>query len=212
MNRDDFDVLREEFFDRIRATNDAKGHDYAGDGDALANFKEAAEHLKDITDPTFAAWYIYFHKHWSAILTFLKEGDVKSEPIDGRIMDAVLYLILLLGLIEDRKAEAIARQRQDELARRTQVFETDRIHVADDVVSAQSGTILHPRRANPWEILQAHRSKILDAEELESIRIELQVNGWRPDRFGIEDTAHGPYMRYFDEDRGDLVEIRVPPR
>jgi len=108
VNRDDFDSLREEFFDRIRETNEAKGHDYAGDDDALSNFKEAAEHLAGIHDPEFEVWYIYFHKHWSAILTFLKEGDVKSEPIDGRIMDAVLYLILLLGLIEDKKRVRVA--------------------------------------------------------------------------------------------------------
>lgn len=176
MNRDDFDVLREEFFDRIRATNDAKGHDYAGDEDALANFKEAAEHLKDITDPTFAAWYIYFHKHWSAILTFLKEGDVKSEPIDGRILDANLYLILLLGLIEDKKTRALAEERERVLAdRATRIAEHDggHVHVVDP---PDSGTY-RPVVPSPWEILKSHVGKRWDAAEMVAIEHELRMFG-----------------------------------
>jgi hypothetical protein len=31
----------------------------------------------------------------------VREGGVLSEPIEGRIQDAVLYLLLLRGLVED---------------------------------------------------------------------------------------------------------------
>lgn len=98
MNRQEFGILRDAAYKQIASINDVKGHDYAGDEDALANFKEAARQLG--VSP-YVIWYVYFHKHWSAIQTFLKEGDVASEPIEGRIYDAILYLFLLLGLIQD---------------------------------------------------------------------------------------------------------------
>ena len=92
-------------FDRLLELNNVKGHDYAGDEDALSNFKQDAERIRKIAanNPVFAKWYTYFDKHWQAILTFLEEGDVKSEPIEGRIDDALLYLFLLRGLIEEAK-------------------------------------------------------------------------------------------------------------
>jgi hypothetical protein len=36
-------------------------------------------------------------------MTFIKEGDVKSEPIEGRIHDVILYCFLLLGLIREKQ-------------------------------------------------------------------------------------------------------------
>jgi hypothetical protein len=97
--------MRDRHYALIADINDKKGHDYAGDGDALANFKKDDERLRKIVqnDPVLAKWYIYFDKHYEAVMTFLEEGDVKSEPIEGRIHDAILYLFLLLGLIEEKK-------------------------------------------------------------------------------------------------------------
>lgn len=106
MNRNDFGVLRDEVYKGIVAINDTKGHDYAGEEDALANFKEAAAELG--VSP-YTIWFVYFHKHWSAIRTFLKEGTVQSEGIEGRIDDAILYLFLLRGLIVDMRREDRAR-------------------------------------------------------------------------------------------------------
>lgn len=102
MNRAEFSHFRDGHYAQIASINDAKGHDYAGDGDALANFKEAA---KQLGVSPYVIWYVYFHKHWSAIQTFLREGDVASEPIEGRVHDAILYLFLLLGLIQDSAIE-----------------------------------------------------------------------------------------------------------
>lgn len=107
MDRTTFTELRDRHYAAIAEINDRKGHDYAGDDDALANFKKDDQRLRKIVqnDPKLAKWYVYFDKHYEAVMTFLEEGDVKSEPIEGRIHDAILYLFLLLGLIEDMKAE-----------------------------------------------------------------------------------------------------------
>jgi hypothetical protein len=110
MDRDTFVDFRDHHFDLIKGISSTKGADYAGDVDALSNFKEAAREL-DVSPNTI--WFVYFHKHWSAIRTFLQKGDVASEPIEGRIHDAILYLFLLLALIEDEK-EGARVQRYEE--------------------------------------------------------------------------------------------------
>lgn len=104
MNRQRFNDLRDKAYTDIVGINQAKGVDYAGEDDALANFKEAAEAL-GLTP--FQIWAVYHHKHQSAINQFIKRGRVESEPIEGRVKDAILYLFLLLGLIEDQKQEAM---------------------------------------------------------------------------------------------------------
>ena len=99
MQREQFLKLMDETYDVLKGLNQTKGHDYAGDDDALNNFKSAGERVG--LDP-IQVWGIYFLKHIAAIETFVKEGNVKSEPIEGRVQDAILYLFLLLGLIAEQ--------------------------------------------------------------------------------------------------------------
>lgn len=93
--------MREEF-ERLLATNTTKGHDYAGEADALANFKRAGARW-GVTP--VQAWGIYAGKHIEAIETYVREGAVQSEPIEGRIHDLLLYGFLFLGLVHERNAE-----------------------------------------------------------------------------------------------------------
>lgn len=103
MNRAYFQEFMDAEYGKIFRINASKGHDYAGDDDALSNFKDAAERL-GMTP--YQIWGVYASKHWSAIETFIKEGDVKSEPIAGRIHDIILYGFLLLGLLEEEEIDA----------------------------------------------------------------------------------------------------------
>lgn len=117
MQREDFQKLMLTTYEKLQELNQRKGHDYAGDDDALANFKLAGERLG--LEP-LKVWGVYASKHWAAIETFIKEGDVKSEPIEGRIEDMILYLFLLLGLNKEKAGEQIvqkrsAKQIQDEI-------------------------------------------------------------------------------------------------
>ena len=82
-----------------------KGADYtAGNSNRLWNFDSAAEFLHQTP---FAVLGVYLHKHMTAIYAFLGHGKVESEPIEGRIHDAINYLLLLAKMIE--------RERQKEL-------------------------------------------------------------------------------------------------
>lgn len=105
MNRTDFQTLMQDTFNELLNINDTKGMDYAGEDDALANFKEAAMELGLTPEQV---WSVFAGKHWRAIMTYVREGDVASEPIEGRIHDLIMYGFLLLGIIRDKQPIVIA--------------------------------------------------------------------------------------------------------
>lgn len=88
-----------------------KGHDYTqgaeGDYGRLKNFYTSAERLGLEPRQVLA---VYMNKHISAIETFLQKGQVESEGIEGRIADAINYLLLLW------KMTAYEKRRFDEPA------------------------------------------------------------------------------------------------
>ena len=74
-----------------------KGKEYAGDHDALGNFKEGAEEL-GLTP--LQVWGVLARKHWKSITQYAKHGQTFSEePIEGRIHDMMNYLFLLKCII-----------------------------------------------------------------------------------------------------------------
>lgn len=103
MTRDEFLAMLDGDYKAIVEINRTKGHDYAGADDALSNFKRHAVELGMTPEQI---WAVYASKHWDSVLTYVREGDVKSEPIDGRLHDLILYAFLLLGLIRERRAAA----------------------------------------------------------------------------------------------------------
>lgn len=90
--------LQEDVFDQIRKIRETKGREYATDEDTLSDFKEVA--VEAGVTP-LQVWATYVKKHERAIDTFIREGAVKSESIEGRILDVIVYHFLLYGLIED---------------------------------------------------------------------------------------------------------------
>lgn len=93
----DFKRIMDEC-DRILGT---KGSDYTAGGrrahGKLANFYAVAERAG--LSP-LKVWAVYFGKHLDAIDTFVRQGALASEPIEGRICDAINYLLILAKLIE----------------------------------------------------------------------------------------------------------------
>jgi len=87
-----------------------KGREYAGDEDRLANFKRGAANCGVKPETVL---YVYLSKHIDSLSTFIRDleksdslGSVEeklSEPIAERIKDAINYLLLLHGLIQERK-------------------------------------------------------------------------------------------------------------
>lgn len=98
-------MTKEDFIRLVGQTNDAmlhltktKGEEYTRDSDQLANFKRYAAD-NGITPQQ--AWGVLFGKHLDAIQFFIQNGRELSEPIESRIDDAILYLILLKAMIRE---------------------------------------------------------------------------------------------------------------
>lgn len=100
MKYEDMESLISAEFTRIRELRSTKGREYAGEEDTLADFKEVAE---EAGIAPLQVWATYVKKHQRAIDTYIREGHVKSEAIEDRIRDVIVYHLLLLGLIQDSK-------------------------------------------------------------------------------------------------------------
>lgn len=65
--------------------------------DRIAAFKRIA---RDTGINTRQAWAVFAQKHWGAVMRYVKDGFVESEPIEGRINDMINYLVLLGAIVD----------------------------------------------------------------------------------------------------------------
>jgi len=104
MKKTEFLAILEDTAETLRCLTDSKGQEYAGSDDQLANFKRLGNALGL---PAEAILLVYLTKHMDSIQSYvraltsdnLKHAPSLSEPITGRIDDAILYLILLKAII-----------------------------------------------------------------------------------------------------------------
>lgn len=113
MRKDRFQALLKTTHDRMVELTATKGQEYTNNSptgatvtqaqidaqDQHANFRRDAEELGFTPEQALG---IALNKHMNAVKSFIKHGRVFSEPIEGRIDDAILYLILLKGLTIER--------------------------------------------------------------------------------------------------------------
>jgi hypothetical protein len=95
------------FLDECLETMRVKGHDYrqGNDSDLLHNFRTVGQ---AVDEDMAKVWFTYFYKHYSAMVTFIKEGgQSESEPIEGRIKDMIVYLLLFYRMVQERKTETV---------------------------------------------------------------------------------------------------------
>lgn len=102
MTGEQFRQMMREELERLVALNETKGRDYAGEDDALRNFRQHAGELGIAPEQV---WAVFASKHWDAILSAVRhvgdDGYQPSEPVEGRVLDLILYLFLFLGLQRD---------------------------------------------------------------------------------------------------------------
>lgn len=99
MKKSDFKALMEATFEVVRGLAGTKGEEYARDEDQLKNFKRSGDEAGILPEQT---WVVFFNKHIDSIKHYIKTGHRSSEPIEGRIDDAILYLLLLKGLLVEK--------------------------------------------------------------------------------------------------------------
>jgi hypothetical protein len=106
---EEFEKLFQEGVSQLQEISSTKGKEYANTNvDRLANFKRAAARYG--LAPTTVLG-IFLDKHMDSLGSYLKyvernktEPPNLSEPIEGRILDAIMYLHLLHGLVVDMRA------------------------------------------------------------------------------------------------------------
>lgn len=111
MHYDDFNKMLEKMHSEELALGATKGREYTK-GDRLDNFKRLSLELG--ISPKQVLW-VYLKKHLDSIANYIRLDAARkpnempmlretlSEPIEGRISDARVYLSLLRGLIEEEK-------------------------------------------------------------------------------------------------------------
>lgn len=104
MTIEQYDKLRADLAAFRESIVQAKRPEYTeGNVDVLHNFKVVAAEL-NITP--LQVWYVYFRKHIASISQFCQnDGRQMSEPIRGRIADAMNYLELLDALTHELTKE-----------------------------------------------------------------------------------------------------------
>ena len=99
MTFEEFNTFTETILSEVRNMRDSKGKEYAGNKDRFDNFNRLALRLNL---PRNKVWQVYFTKHLDSIESFIDNGRTfSSESIRGRIVDAITYLTLLAGMIEE---------------------------------------------------------------------------------------------------------------
>ena len=96
----------EKVVSEMRDLLNNKGREYAGDDDALNNFKTGT----DIGITPLQKSWVFTEKHISSIKSYIKNGkEFSSEPIEGRILDAMNYLFLISCLVKENKERKDAK-------------------------------------------------------------------------------------------------------
>jgi len=94
-------ILMDQIWKEIKRTRDSGQKEYAHDEDnVFANFERSAS-LLDI--PRDKALMVFLLKHIDGISAYVKGHKSQREDVTGRITDAIVYLCLLRGMIEDGK-------------------------------------------------------------------------------------------------------------
>ena len=106
----EFAALTTRIFDNIRALHSIKAGEYAPGADTLANFKEAGNRLGILPEQVLL---VYLDKHYAAVQNYIRDLAThttrnRPEPIEGRVDDLLVYLLLFRALLAERTDAARA--------------------------------------------------------------------------------------------------------
>lgn len=86
--------------DKLIGLSKTKGAEYTGTDNAFANFERLSTSLGLTREQVLM---VYLTKHLDGINNWVKTRKEFSEPIEGRIEDAILYLTLLHAMVVESK-------------------------------------------------------------------------------------------------------------
>ena len=98
MTRDQMQDVMSAVYLECEGLRKAGQAEYSGGEDAFGNFNRLAAALK--IDRRKILW-IYVSKHFDGIVAYINGHESQREDVHGRINDAIVYLCLLRGMIEE---------------------------------------------------------------------------------------------------------------
>lgn len=104
-SKESFIELIEDEFTKILELTRSKGEEYSRSDDQLANFKRNAADLGMTPEQV---WSVYFNKHIDSIKSYIAQlsktkNPAMSEPIESRVSDAILYLLLFKAMLNEKR-------------------------------------------------------------------------------------------------------------
>ena len=103
MKRMHFDAYFNHILDEVRQTRDDGQKEYARtDDNVFANFERVGKNLNIGKDKVLL---VYLLKHIDGICSHIDGHESQREDVRGRIKDAIVYLMLLWGMIEEKNNE-----------------------------------------------------------------------------------------------------------
>ncbi len=99
MTFQEFAAFQKKLFEDCIQMCDTKGLEYTSGKDRFENFNDAAT---DMDVPRLKVAEIFLDKHMRAIESYIRTGkSYSTEPIRGRFVDAIVYLTLIAGMVEE---------------------------------------------------------------------------------------------------------------
>jgi hypothetical protein len=99
--------LMDRVFIECQKTREQGQKEYAhSDSNALSNFERTGDELQI---PREKVWYIFAKKHWDGTLAWIRGHRSQREDVRGRIMDLIVYLILLWAMVDDEERKLTRR-------------------------------------------------------------------------------------------------------
>jgi len=105
MTNAELEAMMKETFEQLLVLRRIKSREYSEESDALSNFRRNGV---DLDMPMEAVWKVYAQKHWDAVSQYVRDKTNHcdrplSEPIENRIADLIVYLILFKAIVKERE-------------------------------------------------------------------------------------------------------------
>lgn len=97
----EFLIQAKKLLAKAEVIREMKNADYSR-GNVVDNNAAFKEMAKEVGITPLQVWSVFAKKHFKAIDSFIKFGS-ESEPIEGRIIDAINYLVILHSLIKEQE-------------------------------------------------------------------------------------------------------------
>ncbi len=95
-------LMEEEIIPNLVKTRNEGQKEYAhAQNNVFANFERVAE---AINASEMQVLWVYFLKHVDGISAYIKGHKSQREDVRGRIIDAMVYLSLFYGMVEESEA------------------------------------------------------------------------------------------------------------